>query len=195
MFRFSFSAWLNPVALTGIAAYFKPMMNQTTSMLPFQAAQPRGSFSQVAGDRAEGLTRERRLVAAAFWVLLSGLLIGAGFLTPDPSGVGTHEQLGLPPCGFHQRTGLPCPTCGMTTAFAWAVRGRIIQAFRIQPAGALGALMTAALWWATGWTALTGASWKPFLQILARPAAIVILLIVIIAAWVYKLLAMLGIAG
>lgn len=40
-------------------------------------------------------------------------------------------------CGFKQRTGLPCPTCGMTTAtFAFA-QGKILQAFYIQPACAL----------------------------------------------------------
>lgn len=40
-------------------------------------------------------------------------------------------------CGFKQRTGLPCPTCGMTTAAAAFVRGKIFEAFYIQPAGAL----------------------------------------------------------
>lgn len=40
-------------------------------------------------------------------------------------------------CGFKQRTNLPCPTCGMTTAtFAFA-QGRIGQAFNIQPAAGL----------------------------------------------------------
>jgi hypothetical protein len=40
----------------------------------------------------------------------------------------------LGPCGFKQRTGLPCPTCGMTTAtFAFA-QGRIFEAFYTQPA-------------------------------------------------------------
>jgi len=43
----------------------------------------------------------------------------------------------LRPCGFKQRFGLPCPTCGMTTAIFAFVQGRIIEAFYIQPAGAL----------------------------------------------------------
>jgi uncharacterized membrane protein len=37
-------------------------------------------------------------------------------------------------CGFKQRTGLPCPTCGMTTATLAFAQGRIIEAFYIQPA-------------------------------------------------------------
>lgn len=38
-------------------------------------------------------------------------------------------------CGFKQRTGLPCPTCGMTTAALAFAQGRILEAFYIQPAG------------------------------------------------------------
>ena len=37
-------------------------------------------------------------------------------------------------CGFKQRTGLPCPTCGMTTATLAFAQGRILEAFYIQPA-------------------------------------------------------------
>jgi hypothetical protein len=37
-------------------------------------------------------------------------------------------------CGFKQRTGLPCPTCGMTTATLAFSQGRIFEAFYIQPA-------------------------------------------------------------
>jgi hypothetical protein len=40
-------------------------------------------------------------------------------------------------CGFKQRYNLPCPTCGTTTAAFMFVRGRIFQAFYIQPAAAL----------------------------------------------------------
>ncbi|NBO19844.1 MAG: DUF2752 domain-containing protein, partial [Proteobacteria bacterium] len=39
------------------------------------------------------------------------------WLTPDARGLGTHEQLGLPPCGFYLWYGLPCPSCGMTTSW------------------------------------------------------------------------------
>ena len=37
-------------------------------------------------------------------------------------------------CGFRQQTGLPCPTCGMTTATLAFAQGRIFEAFYIQPA-------------------------------------------------------------
>jgi hypothetical protein len=61
-------------------------------------------------------------------------------LTPDPSGVGTHLQLGLPRCGFLALTGLPCPACGLTTAFAHMARGELAQA---ASAHALGVLLFA----------------------------------------------------
>lgn len=37
-------------------------------------------------------------------------------------------------CGFKQKYGLPCPTCGMTTATLSFSKGEIIEAFYIQPA-------------------------------------------------------------
>lgn len=71
----------------------------------------------------------------------SAILLGiARALTPDPSGIGTHLQLGLPRCGFLWLTGLPCPACGLTTAFAHMARGEIAQA---ASANALGVLLFA----------------------------------------------------
>ncbi len=40
-------------------------------------------------------------------------------------------------CGFQQRYGLPCPTCGMTTAVLAFAQVKIFEAFFIQPACAL----------------------------------------------------------
>jgi Protein of unknown function (DUF2752) len=41
------------------------------------------------------------------------------------------------PCGFKQRTGWPCPGCGMTTSVRAFARGDVLTAFYIQPAAAL----------------------------------------------------------
>jgi len=43
----------------------------------------------------------------------------------------------LVPCGFKQKYGLPCPTCGMTTSLLSFSQGKIVEAFYIQPAAAL----------------------------------------------------------
>ncbi len=43
----------------------------------------------------------------------------------------------LNPCGFKQKYGLPCPTCGMVTSTLAFAQGKIFEAFYIQPAAAL----------------------------------------------------------
>ena len=49
--------------------------------------------------------------------------------------LGTHTQLGLPPCGFLSLTSLPCPACGLTTAFAHLARLELTSAVRAHPLG------------------------------------------------------------
>jgi hypothetical protein len=68
---------------------------------------------------------------------LAAVLGVARRLEPDPRGFGTHTQLGLAPCLFARVTGHRCPSCGMTTAFAWFVRGRFDRSWRANPAGSL----------------------------------------------------------
>jgi len=71
---------------------------------------------------------------------LAGLLAWAAsvalalWLVPAPSGLGTHEQLGLGPCAWHRIARLErCPSCGLTTAFALWYRGRWAAAVRVNP--------------------------------------------------------------
>jgi hypothetical protein len=76
-------------------------------------------------------------------VLAAGLAVVLGlarWVTPDKRGFGTHEQLGLPPCAFRVITGIPCPSCGMTTSFAYVVRGQLLVAALTNPGGCLLAL-------------------------------------------------------
>ena len=74
-----------------------------------------------------------RLLALLALISCIAALMLAAWLIPDRRGVGTHRQLGLPPCGLVQFAGIPCPTCGMTTAFAHTVRGRWISGLLAQP--------------------------------------------------------------
>ena len=57
----------------------------------------------------------------------------------------THTQLGLPPCNFKVLTGLPCPSCGMTTSFALLMKGDVAGALRANSVGALLAVLCLAL--------------------------------------------------
>lgn len=75
----------------------------------------------------------------AGWLCITALSVAvlgvALALEPDPRGFGTHQQLGLPPCGFQWLTGFPCPGCGLTTSFAYGVRGSWVQAALANPIG------------------------------------------------------------
>ena len=65
------------------------------------------------------------------------VVITATQVTPAASGMGTHQQLGLPPCGFLVVTGIPCPGCGLTTSFAHMVRGQFTGATFANPFGVM----------------------------------------------------------
>ena len=78
-----------------------------------------------------------RLALVGWAVALVAVLGTARWLQPDPNGFGTHTQLGLWPCAFRVTTGHPCPTCGMTTSFAWFVRGEWRESWAANPAGSL----------------------------------------------------------
>lgn len=96
-----------------------------------------------------------RLASAAVAIASTAILAVALRLSPSTTGLGTHTAIGLPPCGFLESTGLPCPTCGMTTAFSLMAHGRPIAAFRAQPAGALLFVITLASMlagWRAAWT-------------------------------------------
>lgn len=76
-----------------------------------------------------------RLLNVVGALAFSTVLGVAFWLSPNEEGSGTHTQLGLPPCGYLVATGRPCLTCGMTTAFAFAVRGRVFRALDANPSG------------------------------------------------------------
>jgi hypothetical protein len=84
-------------------------------------------------------------------------------------------------------TGYPCPSCGMTTAFAHAVRGQLVRAFLAQPAGLALALATGVGAVLAGYVLITG-SW-PRLGV-AGPSPFVLflgLLVLLVGAWAFKI--------
>lgn len=78
------------------------------------------------------MRRPAWLIPPFAFMLILGI---ARMLKPDPSGHGTHQALGLPPCLFFAGTGLPCPSCGLTTSFSHLVRLQWSQAFQANPLG------------------------------------------------------------
>ncbi len=65
------------------------------------------------------------------------ILVAAWHLEPGWLPFGAQTQLSLPDCALQERTGYPCPTCGMTRAWGQAVRGNLLEAFRANIAGAV----------------------------------------------------------
>lgn len=128
----------------------------------------------------------RRLIALPVFGVCLTLLAVAASLDPDERGHGTHEQMGLPGCSVQMFSGRPCPTCGMTTSFSHAVRGQLLGAFTAQPAGALLALLTMAGLCLSAYVLATGAE-LPWLRGLWRWRTLIIAIVVILGAWVYKL--------
>lgn len=102
------------------------------------------STKPTGGNPFRPLSFRNRLVAALGAVALLVPLGIACLLEPNVSGHGTHRQLGFPPCTFVVLCGVRCPTCGMTTAWANVVRGRLLDGFAANVGGVLLALAAVA---------------------------------------------------
>ncbi|MEZ5398193.1 MAG: DUF2752 domain-containing protein [Bryobacteraceae bacterium] len=126
------------------------------------------------------------------WSGVAVILALALWLAPSPEGIGTHQALGLPPCWFLEATGLPCPTCGLTTCFAYAAHLRFFDAARTQPFGLLQ--------FAAFVAALPGIPWLmrqrvPIEQIALWPGLTRLAAgwtVLYLAGWAYKIAAMSG---
>jgi len=136
-----------------------------------------------------------RLTALVLFVPCAVVLCVAAWLTPDGAGHGTHTQLGLSACGFVERTGMPCATCGMTTSFAHAADGNLIGAFVTQPAGATLAVIMAMVGLVSGYAMVTGVSLLPAFQLAWRPRVIVLFGVLVMGAWLYKIVTFEGYFG
>lgn len=77
------------------------------------------------------------LAAGLTGVFTLALVLDPYDATGQPRRMETHRQLGLPPCTFYSVTGLPCPSCGMTTSFALLVRGDVWGSLRANAVGTL----------------------------------------------------------
>ena len=82
----------------------------------------------------------------------------ASWLEADPSGVGTHKQLGLGGCTVLTLTGWPCPMCGMTTTFTHMGHLQPLDALTTQPFGVVLYLCTLGMF-VLGVGALLGKAW------------------------------------
>ena len=113
------------------------------------------------------------------------LLFGL-WLEPDPRGFGTHEQLGLPPCGLRTFFGRPCPACGITTSIVQTLHGHPWLALQTQPFGPLFVSLVLLLWVAALRSLASGEDLRPTLYLWPR-WRLWTLLTLFLLAWSWKL--------
>jgi hypothetical protein len=131
-------------------------------------------------------TTEQRLVAALIFLWI---ICGFVFLFLISKGI-INVSLLFGPCGFQQRYGLPCPSCGMTRSAVAFIQGHIGQAFYIQPAGAFLCCLMVISAFLSFIVAVFGIYFrflKLFLEKVKLRYVIITFLIIIAAAWIVTL--------
>ena len=129
-----------------------------------------------------------RLMAGLVAFCALALLALAAWLKPPTAGYGAHEQLGMLPCGMMATFGIPCPTCGMTTAFAHFSQGDFLASIHTQPAGFILALVVAATAMIAGYGLIVGRIWT-INWYRVRPAwPVIVLALLLLTSWGYKIL-------
>jgi hypothetical protein len=138
------------------------------------------------------LDRWVRLVLVLIAVLLCGVFTVAVCLNPYRDGhvwLGeTHRQLGLPPCTFKVVTGLPCPSCGMTSSFALLMHGDLLNSLRANAVGTLLAVVCLAY---IPWALLCAARGRRYLIMSLEGTLIrlvVVFLVLMLGRWAIVLL-------
>lgn len=154
------------------------MSTEPVPRQPFTIPLAEGPVSAVADRTAAGV------------VLLAGGLAVAALarIEPDPRGFDTHVRLGMTACAWPQWYGMPCPTCGCTTAACLVVHGRWLDAVITQPFGAVLAVAGIALALHAGYCLWRGRS---FVDLLVRLPLWKVLfggLLLLLLAWGYKCL-------
>ena len=129
-----------------------------------------------------------RVIALGVAVACLSVLVLAARLAPSPSGIGSHRALGLQSCQFLDSTGLPCPSCGMTTSFSWFARGNVLASIYVQPMGAALAIMAACCVWGGLYVAATGRPVYRLLRLLPGRYYLMPLLALGVLAWGWKIL-------
>jgi hypothetical protein len=135
----------------------------------------------------EGLSSWDHALYGLLWAGFVAVAATAAMLSPDPSGLGTHTHLHLPPCGFYLVFEKPCPSCGMTTAFSWMMHGQPVRAFKAQPAGVAVFLSGLALWL---YLPIAWARRRPAAHLLDLRATLPVVLTLnalILGVWIWRL--------
>ncbi len=166
-----------------------PLKNELDTATPAQVVALHLEDGQVRFPATSPPSLRQNRVAGALMALPAlGLLGVSAWLVPSGTGMETHRQLGLPACGMYQGSGRPCPTCGMTTAFAHAAHGDLLESFITQPAGCLLAIACAMLVLIGGWSAYSGMNGAKLVgRVLARKRVWLAWVAWVLLAWGWTL--------
>lgn len=124
------------------------------------------------------------------------VIVTALQLRPSPEGVGTHQNMGLLACSMLATTGIPCPSCGMTTSFAWFFKGHLLASLYVQPAGFLAAYLTIVVACFSLYEGLTGRPIHRMLRFVAPRWALISGVAIVLAAWGWKIaIRLMGVDG
>jgi len=134
------------------------------------------------------LSVAQRVGAVLVAIVVIAPMCVASRLFPSPTGIGTHTQIsGLADCWFAARTGIPCPSCGMTTSWAYFARGNIVASFYIQPMGCVLAGMSIMVFWTGLYMAATGRAVHRLLDRLPVKLIVMFFMWFGLTAWAWKI--------
>jgi Protein of unknown function (DUF2752) len=161
-------------------------------------AQVESLWNQAVQPRIDAIPRptQDRIVGAVLFFPTAVVLFIATQLTASPDGYGTHRELGLGPCSFLTLFGIPCPMCGMTTAFTHFAHLHPLAGTLTQPFGLVLFLLTLGGFVVGGLELVRPMGrWRGIFHLIERheTAVAAFLLIGMIAGWTYKIASMQGI--
>lgn len=148
------------------------------------------AFRTVESAELSDGARSDQVIFLTLAALAGAVLTIARFLPPSASGVGTHERLGLPPCLFLKLTGVPCPSCGLTTSFAHAAKLHFYDALIAQPFGLLLFFLTVLFVPLSLWLAYRRIAWQSLTEARTAKPLLWLLGALWLSAWIYKIAAM-----
>ncbi len=127
------------------------------------------------------------LVMAAGLVAVFTIAVVLNPYNPDgtPRTMETHRTwpLNLPPCTFKAMTGLPCPSCGMTTSFSLLMHGDVLNSLRANCVGTVLALFWLAL---IPWGLISAWRGRPLFLVAIEPVLLRVLvgfLVLLFTRW------------
>ncbi len=116
-----------------------------------------------------------------------GLFTLARMLEPSPTGVGTHTQLGLPPCATLAVFDSRCPACGMTTSWSLVLHFRFIEAMEANVGGSLLAIIAMVSLPITCYFSITGGVYYGEELTFSLAIAIAISLVLAVLQWAVRI--------